>query len=257
MAAKDDDKPAKPAKPAEPRKPPEPVNIGGESFLDRIRPHMKQISVVLIGVVVIIGVVSVFRSCDDDKKIETTEQVSSLLDVARRPIRGKDEKPDPKKPSFADAKERAMTLLATPGIDAAGPCFRAGLLVDAGKLDDAIAEYKKAGTGTGVATGKTIEAVLCREGLGLALEAKAASEKDPTARQKGLEDALAAFAAEQPDENGLRRAWALYHQGRIQLLAGKRADAKASFDAAKTANKDGDRELSDLIDKRLAMLGAS
>jgi hypothetical protein len=248
MASKDDDAPAKPAKPAEP---PKPVNIGGESFLDRIRPHIKQISVVLLGVVAIIAAVSVFRSCEDDKKIEATDQLATVLDIARRPIRAKDDKPDPKKPSFASEKERAMTLLATPGIDAAGPCFRAGLLVDAGKLDEAIAEYKKGGAG------KAIEAVLCREGLGLALETKAAGEKDPTARQKGLEDALAAFTAMQPDETGLRRAWALYHQGRIQLLAGKRAEAKASFDAAKTANKDGDRELGDLIDKRLAMLGAS
>jgi len=259
MASKDDD--AKPATPAEPpakskapkapHTPPVPVNIGGESFLDRIRPHIKQISVVLVGVVVVIGIVAGLRSCEDDKKIEATEQLATLLDIARRPIRAKDEKPDPKKPSFADRKERALTLLATPGIDTAGPCYKAALLVDAGKLDDAIAAYKAGGTG------KTIEAVLCREGLGIALETKASAEKDPSARQKGLEDAIAAFAAEQPDETGLRRAWALYHQGRVQILAGKRAEAKASLEAAKAANKEPDHELGELIDKRLAMLGAS
>jgi len=99
--------------------------------------------------------------------------------------------------------------------------------------------------------------VLSREGLGLALEAKASAEKDPAARQKGLEEALAAFNAMQPDEAGARRAYALYHQARIQLLLGKRADAKALFEKAKTANKDADREIADLIEKRLAALGAS
>jgi predicted negative regulator of RcsB-dependent stress response len=98
---------------------------------------------------------------------------------------------------------------------------------------------------------------LCREGIGLAIEAKATAGKDSAARQKGLEEALAAFVAMQPDEAGPRRAYALYHQGRIQLLLGKRAEAKAQFEAAKTANKDGDRELMEMVEQRLAALGAS
>ena len=96
----------------------------------------------------------------------------------------------------------------------------------------------------------------CREGLGLALEAKAAAEKDAAARQKGLEEALATFATEQPEDNGPRRAYALYHQARLQLLLGKRADARSLFEKAKEAGKD-DLELMDLVEKRLAALGAS
>ena len=37
---------------AKPAEPPKPVHIGGESFLDRIRPHLKQIVVGLIGLAV-------------------------------------------------------------------------------------------------------------------------------------------------------------------------------------------------------------
>jgi len=120
-----------------------------------------------------------------------------------------------------------------------------------GHVDEAITEYRK-----GVA-GKTVDGLLCREGLGLALEAKAAADKDPAVRQKGLEEALAAFVAMQPDDAGPRRVYALYHQARIQQLLGKRADAKALFEKAKLANKDADHEIADLIEKRLAALGAT
>jgi hypothetical protein len=145
-----------------------------------------------------------------------------------------------------------LAEIAKQGTDAAGHAFRGGQLLDAGKIDDAIAEYRQG------AADKTIEGVLCREGLGLALEAKALTEKDNAARQKGLEDALAAFTAMQPDEAGLRRAYALYHQGRIldKQLLGKPAEAKARFEQAKAAIQNDD-DLAKLVTKRLAALGAS
>jgi tetratricopeptide (TPR) repeat protein len=256
------DKPVKPVKPASsaakaastPAEPPKPVHIGGESFLDRILPHLKKIIVGIIVAAVILSAIFAVRWFRDRKQINATEKLDRVLAVSQEPIRGKDDKPDPKKPTFASAKERAAAVLdaiAKEGTEAAGHAFRAGLLLDAGKTDDAIAEYRK-----GVAD-RTIEGVLCREGLGLALEAKAAAEKDPAARQKGLEEALAAFTVMQPDEAGPRRTYALYHQARLQLLLGKRADAKALFEKAKAANKDTDREIADLIEKRLAALGAS
>jgi len=234
--------------------PPKPVHIGGESFVDRVLPHIKKI---LVGVIVIAAIggaaagVSWFR---ERKQVTATEKLDRVLEVAQQPIRGKDDKPDPNKPSFASAKERAAAVLdaiAKQGTEAGGAAFRGGQLLDAGKPDEAITEYKK-----GVAV-KGIEGVLCREGLGIALEAKAAAEKDPGARQKGLEEALAAFVAMQPDEAGPRRAYALYHQARIQQLLGKRPDAKALFEKAKQANKETDREIADLIEKRLAALGAT
>lgn len=253
MADKPVVKPAGPAT-ANPAEPPKPVHVGGESFLDRILPHLKKIIVALLIIVAIVGVFALVGWFRDRKQVAATEKVETILQVAQEPIRGKDEKPDPKKPSFGNSKERADAVLdaiAKQGTDAAGHAFHGGQLLDAGKIDEAIAEYKRG------AADRTIEGVLSREGLGLALEAKASAEKDPAARQKGLEEALAAFNAMQPDEAGARRAYALYHQARIELLLGKKAEAKGLFEKAKTANKDADREIADLIEKRLASLGAS
>jgi tetratricopeptide (TPR) repeat protein len=234
--------------------PPKPVQIGGESLLDRIRPHIKKVLIGCTVAAVVLLIIFGIRSFQESRLESSTEKLSRVLDVAQHPIRGKDDKPDPKNPSYVDAKERAQAVLdaiAKQGTDAAGHAFRGGQLLDAGKLDEAVTEYRAGSTGA------TVEAVLCREGLGLALEAKASAEKESAARQKGLEEALAAFAAMQPDEAGPRRAYALYHQGRLQLLLGKRDDAKSLFEKAKLANKEADREIADLIEKRLASLGAS
>jgi hypothetical protein len=231
--------------------PPKPVHIGGESFVDRVLPHIKKIVIATVVLAVILTIVVGIRWFGERKQRATTEQLDHVLEVARQPIRGKDEKPDPKRPSFASEKERAESLLALAGVEAAGPVFRGGLLLDAGRFDDSVAEYRKG------SADQTITGVMCREGIGLAIEAKATAEKDSAARQKGLEAALAAFVAMQPDEAGPRRAYALYHQARIQLLLGKRAEARAQLEAAKTANKDGDRELMEMVEQRLAALGAS
>jgi hypothetical protein len=238
---------------AKPVEPPKPVHIGGESFADRIRPYLKQIIIGIVVLCAVLLVVFTIRWWTERKQIAATEKLEQILDVARESVRNKDEKPDPKAPSFASVKERGAAVLdaiAKQGTNVAGPAFQGGQLLDAGKPDEAITEYRK-----GVAD-KGIEGLLCREGLGLALEAKAAAEKDPAARQKGFEEALAAFVAMQPDEAGQRRAYALYHQARIQQLLGKRADAKSLFEKAKAAAKD-DHELADLIEKRLAALGAA
>jgi tetratricopeptide (TPR) repeat protein len=253
MAEKDADKPAKSSAAAEP---PKAVHIGGESLVDRLRPHIKEI---LIGTVVVAAVAAgfgIYSWMHERTQIANTQKLDRVLQVANEPVRPKDAKPDPKKPSFASDKERSEAILAEVNkqgdLAAGGPAYKAGLLFDAGKYDDAIAEYKK-----GIA-GRTLEGALCREGVGLATEAKAAAEKDATARQKGLEDALAAFATMQTDETAPRYAYALYHQGRIQLLLGKKAEAKALFEKARDASKDGgDHEISELVGKRLAALGAS
>jgi tetratricopeptide (TPR) repeat protein len=238
---------------SKPVEPPKPVHIGGESLLDRLVPHMKQIIVAIVVVSAVLIVIFTIRWFRERGQIAATEKLDQVLEVAREPIRAKDEKPDPQKPSFGDSKERGTAVLselAKQGTDVGGHAFRGGQLMDAGKLDDAIAEYR-------LCIGdKTIEGVLCREGLGLALEAKALADKDPAAHQKGLEEALTAFTAMQPDEAGMRRAYALYHQGRIQQQLGKRAEAKALFEKAKAAIKN-DHDLADLVEKRLAALGAS
>jgi tetratricopeptide (TPR) repeat protein len=126
------------------------------------------------------------------------------------------------------------------------PSYRGSMLLEAGKVDEAIAEFRKGQAAL------DLEGVLAREGLGIALETKALAETDPGARQKLLEESLATFTAMQPDPTGPRRAYALYHQGRIEMTLGKRAEAKASFEKAKELGASTD--LPELIERRLATL---
>lgn len=238
---------------SKPKEPPKAQQIGGESLADRILPHIKKIIISVIVIAVVLSVVFGIRAWRQGKESDATEKVAAVLQLAQRKVApSAGSAVDPKNDTFPDTKARAVAVLdeiAKQGTDDLGAAYRGGLLLDAGKLDEAIAEYRKGTAGDG------IEAVFAREGLGIALETKAMAEKDQAARQKGLEDALAAFVAMQPAKDGPRRAYALYHQGRMQQILGKVDDAKASFEQAKTAG--GESELSSLIEKRLAALGAS
>jgi tetratricopeptide (TPR) repeat protein len=229
------------------------VSVGGDSLVERLVPHVKKIAVALgITAVVLVAVFTVryFKERGREKK---SAKIARVLDVADRQIRPAGEEPDPKakEPTFANAKERAEAVLdamAKNGTDAGGGAYKASLLLQADKVDEAIAEYRKVQATTG------LDGVLAREGLGIALETKAHGEKDAAARQKDLEDALAAFKTMQPNEQGPRYAYALYHQGRILALLGKTAEAKSTLEKAKELGKDG--ELPTLIDERLASLGS-
>ncbi len=231
---------------------PKSVQIGGESLLDRLLPHVKKIAVSIVVITLIVGVVVLVRYFKQKGQAADTEKVAQVLDVAQRPIRAPEDKPDPKNPSFANGKERSATALDTmtkEDTSGAMPAYRAGLLYDTGKFDDAIAAYKQCTTTVGV------DGVVCREGIGLATEAKAAAEKDAKAQQAGYEAALTAFKAEQPDDTGPRAGYAHYHQGRILMLLNRKDDAKKEFEKARDLGKDA-MDLPELVRKRLAGLGA-
>jgi hypothetical protein len=215
--------------------PPKAVHVGGESLADRIVPHIKKIAVMVILVAVIVSGILVVRWRGDVKQERATDKLVEVMDVGRKEV-GPDLPPIPgtpvpkvKEERFATQKARAEAILDAITKSGAEPLssYRGALLMDAGRVDDAIAEYKK---GQGA---PNLEGVLCREGLGIALETKALAEKDAAARQKLLEESLAAFVAMQPDEVGPRRAYALYHQGRLQQTLGKTAEARAAFEKAK------------------------
>jgi tetratricopeptide (TPR) repeat protein len=256
VAPKDDKNTDAPASNATPTFDPKPVNVGGESLVDRIYPHRKKIGMFFVLGFAVWGVIAIVIHFRDSKREKQTDKVAAVLDVASRKVNdGTPVDPaDPlakKRPEFKDAKERATAILdalAKLGDEVAGPVYRASVLVEAGKLDEAIAEYKKGVAGNG------LDGVLAREGLGLAQEMKAEAEKDPGAKQKGLQEALATFASMQPDETGPRRAYALYHQGRVLDVMQKTADARAMFEQAKAAGKDV-TELAPMIDERIAKLG--
>ena len=240
---------------SKPKEPPKPVHIGGDSIVDRILPYMKQIIIgaaILAGVIVIVLGVRWWKQRGEE---QGTEKVAEVLRLAQRPVAVAEAKPDPKHPAFADPADRAKALLDEISKQDASPpghAYRGGLLLAAGDVDKAVEEYK-AGQGA-----EGLEGVLSREGLGIALEAKAAAEKDATARDKLLQEALAVYQRMQPDEKGPRRVYAIYHQGRLQAALGKAAEAKASFEKANELLQSAPRhELREQLSKRLAALGAA
>lgn len=235
---------------------PKPVQIGGESIVDRLMPHRKKILMIILAGFAVYGAIAIVIHFRDKKREKHTDELAAVLNVAEQKVRpaGKPADPTSKEQTFGDAKERANAILselARQSDEGAGPAFKASQLVTAGKLDDAITEYRKGAASPGP------DGVLAREGLGLALEMKAtAKEADAATRQKGLEDALAAFKSMQPDDKGAGAAYAHYHQGRILVLLGKKDEAKAEFQKAKDIGKDKDPDLAELVEMRLAMLGA-
>lgn len=246
----DSDAPSSSSKPAA-VEPPKPVHIGGESFVDRVLPHIKKILFACVALAAVAGVIFGIRAWKQRGQRSQTTALAAVIDVASRELRGSGAV-DPKKPSFVDTKERAATVLDTltkQETELAGPGFKAGFLLDTKKFDEAITEYEKC------TTGETIENVLCREGKALALEAKAAAATDASAKQAGFEAALAAFKEMQPDDEGLRAAYAHWHQGRILHQMQKLTEAKAELEKAKELGKDT-ADLPDLVEKRLAELGA-
>lgn len=238
---------------SKPKEPPKPVQIGGESLVDRILPHVKKILVAVILIAVVLMVVFGVRWWKHRGQEEETEKLAKMLAVADRPIALPGMPPDPQRPPFTTSKDRAKAVLEEMSKQDAKPpsrAFRAGLLLEAGEVDQAIAEYKLAQDAAG------IEGVVAREGLGMALETKATAEKDAAARSKLLGEALDAYTRMQPEEEGPRYAYALYHQARMQTLLGKKTEAKDLFGKA-SAKLPQQHELHDLIEKRLAALEAA
>ena len=228
------------------------VQIGGESFLDRVLPHMKKILVAIGVIVVILVVVFTARWIGERGRAKETAKLASVVQVAARSVRGAGEEAKPGNDSYASGKERAAAVLAQLSknpTDLASDAYIGAQAMQAEQYDTAIASFRKAITTAG------LEGVLAREGLTLAIEAKATLEKDAAAKQKGLDDALAAARTIQPDANGPRRVYGLYHEARLLVLLGKNDEAKALFEKVKTMAEG--TELNGLAEARLAALEAA
>src|SRR6185295_13358124 len=135
--------------PSKPKEGPKAVQLGGESLLDRLIPHIKKILVATVILAVLVTLFFGYRACSRSKEAKSTEKVAAVLDLAMRPIAPPGMKPDPEHPTFADDKERADKVLAemaNQGTDGS-PGFRAAMLVDAGKLDEAIELYRSCDQG--------------------------------------------------------------------------------------------------------------
>lgn len=209
------------------------VHVGGESLVDRLLPHAKKIGLALLGAALIVTAVFTWRYIQHRRDERATARLVKALDLADRKVFD----PDPSVPQppledeiFKSQGERADAVVGAMAkvgrVRGAGSLIEAQFLLRAGKLDDALAIYRKKAQGSG------IDALIAREGVGIALEAQATAAKEPTARQKLLEDSLAAFRSIQPDDKGPRRDYSLYHEARILEALGKPDEARAALEKA-------------------------
>jgi hypothetical protein len=137
-------------------------------------------------------------------------------------------------PKFKTAQERATaTLTALEQLDKQygssdvakrARLIKAGVLFDLGRYDDAAKAY-----GDAAAAAEGALKFVAREGVALSIEAKALAEKDATARNAGLDKAMAEYKQLQPDEKGYYHDIAVYHQARVLALKGDKAGAVALY----------------------------
>lgn len=235
------------------------VHIGGESILDRIIPHMKKIIVFAVAVTVILSVYFGMRWWKHRKQARSTDALARAMEIGEREI-GMEmpildptaPPPDPAEKKFPDHAARAAATAAAMSkagqTRGAASLYEAQLLIQANKLDEALAIYRR------ISKGKSEDAAIAREGIGVALETKAGAAKDPAERQKLLEEALAAYRAIQTDDKGPRRDYALYHEARVLEALGKPAEAIAALKKLKEVTPDS--QLEPLVEQHLATLGA-
>ncbi len=234
------------------------VHIGGESLLDRLIPHMKKIVVLAIGGTVVLCIFFGVRWWKHRKAEQATNQLALALERGSVMVIPGYE-PDPADAtskdipttygSYAKRAEETLAGLQKAGqVRGAASLYEAQLLVQTGKLDEALAIYKRVGAGT------STDAAVAREGVGVVLETKASTAQDKAEQQRLLEEALAAYRAVQADDAGPRRDYALYHEGRVLESMGKTSDAVAVLQKALVVAPE--TQLKPLIEQRLAALGA-
>lgn len=236
-----------------------PVHIGGDSIVDRLAPHIKKIGVALLALVVVLVAFFSIRIYKQGKQEKSTARLVKALELGEAEVLppeidlsaipgGKDKKTYP-----TQAARAADTLAALGGVGqarGAAALYEAGQYVQAGKLDEALAIYKRLSTSAGD------DGVVAREGLGVVLEAQAAAAAaDPAKNKQLLEEALAAFRTMQPDDKGLRRDFALYHEARVLDALDQDGEAIAQY--KKALEVAPDTSLKPQIENRLAVLGAT
>lgn len=229
------------------------VHIGGESIVDRLLPHAKKIGLALVGAALLVTAVFSYRYFQHRKAERSTVKLTHALDLLDRRVFTTD--PSVPQPPLdeevfrteAERNDAVLGALAKTGqTRGAATLVEAQALLRSGKLDEALAVYRKRSKAAG------LEGAVAREGVGIVLEAQASGTTDAAQKQKLLEEALTAFRAIQPDEQGIRRDYALYHEGRVLEALGKPTEAA---DALQKALAVPDTMLEASIKNRLSALG--
>ncbi|HKA91732.1 MAG TPA: hypothetical protein VKE22_28915 [Haliangiales bacterium] len=205
------------------------------------RPHAMKIAALAGGTVIALGAFSIYTHFVEKGQAEATYAYDKAMGVVQRPV---DELPqigripETGEQKFKTVAERAEAgaaaitkLEAERGSSgAAGQALfaLAASYYDLGKYDESIQAYLKY---LGQTSDPALRAV-AEQGLGQAYEAKALAQKDATARNAGLEQALFAYTEIDKSERGPFAGLSLYHQGRIQSLKGDNAKAAELFKKA-------------------------
>ncbi len=231
-----------------------PVHVGGDSLLDRLVPHIKKVALALVAAAVVLTVFFLWRWWQHREAEQATEHLARALELGDRAVIPLDMDLGDKMPEhYKSQADRAQATLGELGkageVRDAAALYEAQILVQAGKLDEALARYRRLGGAAG------LDGAIAREGVGVVLETQAAAAKDPAQRQKLLEEALAAFRAVQADDKGPRRDYALYHEARMLEAMGKPGDAVAPLKKALVVAPES--ALRSVIEMRLSALGAS
>lgn len=200
---------------------------------ERLKPHVIPISAAL-GVLALLLVTYYTYSWWQARKERTaTTSLVKALEVADRRVVTADEpaapvEPNNKQVTYKTEKERSEAVLKALGavndatkVGKNARLLEAGALYDLDRYDEAAKLYRavaNSGASRGVKR-------VAQEGLGYALEAKAAKDKSV----EGLKQALEAFKKIQTDEKGPGYDVALFHQGRVLAKLKNKDEAVAAF----------------------------
>jgi len=241
---------------------------GVNGFLQKLKPFARQL--IIGGVVILVAVIAAigYNMYRERQAAKATELYDRAVVIYQQPVMSAEEAelikslnlPNTPKDmvTHESTEARAAAALAvleelqsehgSTSVAERARLFHAGILFDAARYDDAAAMYRKFASSDASAD----QRIIAREGIGYSIEAKALAEKDPTAQQKGLEQALAAFEKVQPKQDGVYRDYALYHQARLLQTMERNDEAVTLYN--QVLDTQPTTPLRSVITQRLAVL---
>jgi hypothetical protein len=241
---------------------------GIDRLLRALKPHAIKLAIFFGVIAVVVVSFTVYKWWGQRKASGATALYAKAVALGQVQITDTPPEPNAKLPPdprglpthFATRADRALAILSavdelqseygSTDVAKQADIIAADALLDAGKYADAASRYQ-----TYIDHGGPAEIVTAaREGYGYALEEMAEAEKDAKDKQAGLEKALKAFEAMQPDEDGSDRDEALFHQARVLAELGRTDEAVKRFEQILTDHPDSG--LKPDIEMRLVALGA-
>ncbi|HTM19192.1 MAG TPA: hypothetical protein VL172_01750 [Kofleriaceae bacterium] len=221
---------------------------GVQKAAERLRPHAR-IIFTFLGVV-LLGVAgwTLYKHLAFKKQVKASRHYVEAVATARRKVdppppveAGQDagvEEPAPpddvelgsKEVTYASEEDRDRAMMAaldeisgSARVSHQARLLKGAALLRVGEYDQAIDVYRSY-------DGPADLAWMAREGIGYALEAKAAAEKDSAAREAGMRAALDQFEQVQPETGKPGHDLGLWHEGRLQAALQQNAEAIAAFE---------------------------